>query len=189
VASAVQHFLILEYEGTRQLSCVVIENIVWNLTVINFLINQKYLFFFFDFFFDYFRIIDHHIVLNWIIVTGYWLTHNSLIHKVFSVFSMFDTILSALCLVSVCLSQLLLFRGVDRSCSFMAQSMAYDPRVWTKEGVFFLTGPGLWRRGLKSKFHTYSYKNLILLIFKKTMSLIMDRGGRIKIRRSQKWAG
>ncbi len=42
---------------------------------------------------------------------------------------------------SVCQSvPLLLFRG-GKSCLFMAQSIAYDPRTWTKER-FFGTGPG-----------------------------------------------
>ncbi len=45
--------------------------------------------------------------------------------------------MSAFCL-SVCPSVFLAttFQGVDRSCSFMAQSIAYDPRAWTKEGIF-----------------------------------------------------
>ncbi len=28
------------------------------------------------------------------------------------------------------------FQRVHRSCPFMAQSKAYDPRAWTKEGIF-----------------------------------------------------
>jgi hypothetical protein len=41
---------------------------------------------------------------------------------------------------------------------------------------FFRTGPGLRGRGLKFKFHTSSYKNRISLVFKKVMSLMLDRG-------------
>jgi hypothetical protein len=50
----------------------------------------------------------------------------------------FHTLLSALFRPSVTASSL---RGIDRSCPFMAQSIAYDPRTWTKEGIFF--GPVL----------------------------------------------
>ncbi len=58
-----------------------------------------------------------------------------------------------------------IFHGVDRSCPFMAQSKACDPRTRTKEGIFFWTGPGPHCRGLKSIFHIFSYKNCILLVY------------------------
>jgi hypothetical protein len=37
------------------------------------------------------------------------------------------------------------FQGVDRSCSFMARSIAYDPRTLTTEEIFL--GPVLAPRG------------------------------------------
>jgi hypothetical protein len=69
------------------------------------------------------------------------------------------------------------FHGVDRSCSFMAQSIAYDPRAWTKEGIFFKTDPSPHGRGPKSKFHTFSYENKILLVFKKGYESDVGPGG------------
>ncbi len=62
----------------------------------------------------------------------------------FSVFSNFEKI--RYCLRFVCPSDRLsvdatAFHGVGRLGSFMAQSIAYDPRTWTKEGIFF--GPVL----------------------------------------------
>jgi hypothetical protein len=73
----------------------------------------------------------------------------------------------------------------------MAQSKAYDPRTRTTKGIFFI-GPGPDGRGLKSKFHTFSYKN-ILLVFKKSNESDVGperegvKSGRGQKRRDKNW--
>ncbi len=70
------------------------------------------------------------------------------------------------------------FQGVDLSCSFIAQSIAYGPRAWTKGGIFF--GPTVAPTGgvrspnsihfhIKIRFYWY---------LRRVMSLILDWVGR-----------
>ncbi len=63
----------------------------------------------------------------------------------------------------------------------MAQSIAYNPRAWTKEGIFF-------RPILAPTGGVYIYENKILLVFKKVMSLMFDRvhSGNISYKRADK---
>jgi hypothetical protein len=70
------------------------------------------------------------------------------------------------------------FQGVDRSCSFMAQSIAYDPRAWTKEGNFFrpILAPTGGVRSLSSiHFHM---KIRFYWYLRRVMSLMLDLVGR-----------
>ncbi len=57
--------------------------------------------------------------------------------SIFSVFSNFEKIRYCPHFVCPSVCAATTFQGVDRACSFMAQSIAYDPRAWTKEGFFF----------------------------------------------------
>ncbi len=69
------------------------------------------------------------------------------------------SLLSALCPVFVRPSVIATtFRGVSRFCSFMAQSIAYGPRSWTKKGIF-LTGPSPHGEGIKHLFRCGIGKN------------------------------
>jgi hypothetical protein len=70
------------------------------------------------------------------------------------------------------------FQGVDRSCLFMAQSINYDPRAWTKEGIFFrpilaptggVRSPNSIHFHIKIRFYWY---------LRRVMSLMLDRVGR-----------
>ncbi len=94
----------------------------------------------------------------------------------FSVFSNFEKI--RYCSRFVCLSVrpcLYYFSGVGRSYPFMAQSKAYDPRAWTKEGIFFgptVTPTGGVRSPISIHFHI---KIRFYWYLRRVMSLMLDR--------------
>ncbi len=97
--------------------------------------------------------------------------------SIFSVFSNFEKIRYCPRFVCPSVCRATTFQGVDRSCSFMAQSIAYDPRAWTKEGFFFkpilaptggVRSPNSIHFHIKIRFYWY---------LRRIMSLMLDRVG------------
>jgi hypothetical protein len=94
---------------------------------------------------------------------------------VFSVFSNFEKIRYCPHFVRLSVRAATTFQWVDRSFPFMAQSIAYDPTAWTKEGIF--VGPtvaptGGVRSPISIHFHI---KIRFYWYLRRVMSLMLDR--------------
>ncbi len=97
----------------------------------------------------------------------------------FSVFSNFEKIRYCPRFVCPSVRRATTFYGVDWLGSFMARSIAYDPRAWTKEGIFF--GPilapvgGVWS---PNSIH-YHIKIRFYWYLRRVMSRMLDRVRRV----------
>ncbi len=122
------------------------------------------------------RVLKLSYIGNWL----YLINYNHLFLAYFQILKKYAIVRTLSVRLSVRLSvcRATTFQGVDRSFSFMAQSIAYDPRAWTKEGIFFkpILAPTGGVQSLNSMhFHM---KIRFYCYLRRVMSLMLDRVGR-----------